>query len=362
MSFEAYMKKEIEKAVFIEINRDISLDMKGNPILKKGEYPLIPTDVMHVAKEGIDGIPVPSLINGMIYLVGCDKSFVYNNKYIEFLKSIDEIKSYIIMQIEKNIKEDVKKSVVFVNALSNIEPSEQNMYNRVLILKEFYEKTSLDFIKEEILASLDRIINAYPEYIPAHFELGQYYLDKNMDMAKIHLRKCLDDKRLSSEAYDLLDKIRVIENYDKAVELVKEGLGAKALEILLPYIVDNPENPDAIYYVAVALRQIEEFDKALFYLNKLSIYGERPEILSEIALNMASLNDFEGALEYFKKSLKLMPDNSDTVCNIGACYLNLGEIDEARKTFELASRLNPKDDVAKKWIDYMNQNMQSKNL
>ena len=101
ISYEQYLKKEIEKTMFIETNKDLSVNIKGNPILKKGEYPLLPQDVISFAQRGLDGVPADAIINGMLYIIACDPVFKYNDSYIEFLKSIDGIENYIIMNIEK---------------------------------------------------------------------------------------------------------------------------------------------------------------------------------------------------------------------------------------------------------------------
>lgn len=350
MNYDIYLKREIEKTVFIETSRDLIVNVKGSPVLKKGEYPLMPQDVVGFAQRGLDGVPGDAIINGMIYMIACDPKFKYNKDYIEFLKSIDGIESYIIMCIEKSKVDNLKKAVIFATALLAIKPDKRIAMNRCYLLMELYEKLGLDALKDETVKSLENITLEYPEFAEPNYYLGEYYLDKDMDKAKLYLRRCINDPKTHDKASELLERIKNIENYDRAVDMVKEGNGLEALKVLIPYVEDNPENLDAQYYTAVAYRQIGDPYKALDYLDNLLNYGERLEVYSEIGLNLAALNNFESALEYFKKALKIMPDDSGVICNIGVCHLGLGQNDEAKHAFELASRINPKDEIAKEWL------------
>lgn len=352
MDFQSYLKTEIEKSVFIEISRDLTLNIKGNPVLKRGDYPILPEDIVTFAKEGIENLPTLAIIKAMLYIIACDPDFKYSKDYKNILSSIDGIEHYIIMEIEKNKETNTKKAVIFATALIRLNPKKEFQYNRILLIMKLYDKTNLEFLEDEIVASLEKLKEDFPKYTLADFHLGEYYLNKDIDKAKIYLRRCLEDPTTSEEASILLEKMKNVEEYDKAVDLVKEGQGLEALKILIPYIEDNPERLDAQYFAAVAYRQIGNHHKALMYLNELlTIGGERLEVYSEIALNLAALGDFEGALVYFKKALKIMPDDAGIICNIGVCHLNLGEIEEARRAFELSSRLNPKDEIPKMWLE-----------
>lgn len=350
MNYEMYLKREIEKTVFIETNKDLIVNIKGNPVLKKGEYPLLPQDIVNFAQRGLDGVPGEAIINGMIYIIACDPEFKYNNIYIEFLRSIEGVDSYIIMNIEKYKNEDIKKAVIFASALLAVNSDKKYAMNRCYLIMDLYEKTGLETVEGEILKSLEKLIAEYPDFPEPNYYLGEYYLDKDKDKAKFYLRKCINDPKNHEKVSELLERIHSIENYDRAVDMVKAGKGQEALKILIPYVENNPESLDGLYYTAVAYRQAGDPYRAMDYLDNLLNYGERLEVYSEIGLNLASLNDFETALEYFKKALKIMPSDSGIICNMGVCHLGLGQRDEAKHAFELAFRINPKDEIAQEWL------------
>ncbi|MEG0331806.1 MAG: tetratricopeptide repeat protein [Clostridium sp.] len=355
MDYNGYLKREIEKALFLEIGRDISLSFgKNEGILKKGEYPVLPKDMVNIAKNadgGLSaGIDISIFIEGMIYLVGCDNKFKYTPEYSEFLKTTTGIESYIIRKIEENKENDMKAALVYLNTLCYINPKKEYKYNRVVHLMNMMEKLSLEILEDEIVDSLEELCTEHEDFPMPHYHLGEYYLNKDMDKAKIYLRKCLDYDETRIDAEDLLDRIKCIEDYDNAVDLVKDGRGVEALATLIRIVEDQPLNYDAKYYLAVAHRQAEQYQKALMHLKDLTESMERQEVYAEIALNLAALYEFEAAIDYFKKALQIMPNDSGVICNIGVCHLSLGDNEEAKKAFALATRINPEDEIAAAWL------------
>jgi tetratricopeptide (TPR) repeat protein len=351
MNFVSYMKQEIEKLLFIEIGRDLVLSLKGNPVLKSGEYPVFPEDLVGLARQGGDGVPVNSMIEGMIHVLGCDPEFKYNESYKSFLSTIDGIDSYLIMNIEKYKEKMPKKALVYALTLTKLNPKREYRMNTIYLMMDLQGSTNQEFISDEIRRSLESLLEDYPDYGTPYYYLGEYYLNRDMDRAKIYLRKALNDPMTSNEAAILLERIGKVEDYDNAVELVKAGNGQDALNILIPYTEDNPNNLDAKYYAAVAYRQTQNYHKALVYLDELLEVAERAEVYSEIGINLAALGEVEAAIDYFKSALKITPDDSGIICNIAVCHLNLGDIEEAKKAFSLATRINPKDEIAREWLE-----------
>lgn len=348
MDFHQYIKNELNNILFVEIGRDIIFS--NGKRIEKGEYPISSNDVIKVAKNGNDEIPITFLINGMVYVLCCDEKFKYNQNYIEKLKSIDGIENYLILEIEKSAKDNKKRALVYASTLCILNPNKSYLYNRCVILMNIYDETKQDFFVPEIVESLKNITKDYPDFIAANFHLGRYYTNKDLDMAKHYLSKCKYDKNYSEESVKILEEIDAVENYDNAVEMVKQGHGAEVLKYLITYCNNNPDEPNAKFYTAIAFRQSGNFEDALVYLKDLIDYGRTANVLSEIALNLASLKRFGPAVKYFEEALNIAPDDEAIICNIGVCYLNLGMFDEAKTYFEKAFSLNPGDKIAEEWL------------
>lgn len=118
MDYSTYLKREIEKTLFIEIGRDIPINLGGREaVLEKGEYPILPKSMVKIAEgndQGLEGIQLPVLIDGMIYILGCDKDFKIAPLYREFLQDAKGILSYIIKNIEEKKESDMKTALIYL--------------------------------------------------------------------------------------------------------------------------------------------------------------------------------------------------------------------------------------------------------
>ncbi|SKA93991.1 Tetratricopeptide repeat-containing protein [Caloramator quimbayensis] len=349
MDFVSYLKKELDNILFLEIAKDIKV--KDRVILQRGEYPVYSRDMVSLAKGEKENIPISFFINGMAYVLSCDLSFKYRDFYIDCLKNIKEAKSYLIMQIENNKNTNLKEALIYARALCTIYNQKEYIMNQIYLLMSLNEKTGYKFLEEEIVYELKNLSKDYPDYSAPHFFLGEYYLDKDRALSKMYLSKCLNDEKFKRKAEEYINKIDITEEYDKAVEKIKVGEGSRVIDVLNRYLEFYPNDMNCKYYLAMALRQRGDYENALFTLYELLENGELPEIYNEIGLNYACINQFDRALESFKSSLKIKPDNSDIICNMGVCHYYLNNLEEAQKAFNLALRLNPKDDVAKLWIE-----------
>lgn len=333
MDFLSYLKKELDNILFLEIDKDIKV--KDKAILKKGVYPIISKDMISFASKGKENIPISYFIKGMAYVIACDPAFKYNNDYINCMRNVPQAKSYLIMEIENKKINNTKESLILTKALCEIYPKKEYIMNMIYIMMSMHDKTGYKFLEDEIVYELKELAKNYPDYSPPFFLLGEYYLDKDMTMSKMYFSKALNDDKYKLKALDYLEKIDLTEEYDKAVDKIKKGEGSEVISILERYLQLFPQNLNCKYYFAMALRQSGDYDSALSILFELLKNGELPEIYNEIGLNYACINRFDKAIEFFKNSLKIKPDNPDIICNIGVCYYYLDNLEEAKKAFEL---------------------------
>ena len=65
--------------------------------------------------------------------------------------------------------------------------------------------------------------------------------------------------------------------------------------------------------------------------------------------------DFDEAIKYYKEALRLSPENSEILCNLGIVYLNKGMESEARLYIEKAHDIAPDDEVVHMWLSHINK-------
>ena len=119
----------------------------------------------------------------------------------------------------------------------------------------------------------------------------------------------------------------------------------KSIGLLLSLVDVFDSNPLLYYYLGVAYRKLDNFEKAIYYLNEsLNIESGILEVINELGVNYACLGDFETAIKYFKKGFEASKD-VEICTNIVMCYLNLGDKENAKLHLDIAKKLNSEDEV-----------------
>jgi tetratricopeptide (TPR) repeat protein len=105
------------------------------------------------------------------------------------------------------------------------------------------------------------------------------------------------------------------------------------------------DNALLYYYIAIAYRMLENYEKAIYYLNEaLNIDSSIVEIVNEMGINYASLGKYETAVAYLRKAFEVT--KSVEICtNLVMCYLNSGDLKNAKIHIQIAKKIDPKDEV-----------------
>src|SRR5699024_5520955 len=135
-------------------------------------------------------------------------------------------------------------------------------------------------------------------------------------------------------------------NYEIAIEHLNDD-PAKTIKMLLDLLNNFDNNPLLYYYLGVAYRKLENYEKAIYYLNEsLDRESGIYEVVVELGINYACINDFESAIKYFKKAFEATKE-VEICTNIVMCYMNLNNYEEAKLHLEIAKKLNPEDEIVK---------------
>ena len=149
---------------------------------------------------------------------------------------------------------------------------------------------------------------------------------------------------------DIKTIIKDIDNvtaFEKAVEMLDEK-PEKSIGMLLGLLDHFKKNPLLYYYIAVGYRKLENYEKAIYYLNEsLEIESGILEVVNELGINYACLGDYEEAIKYFKKAFEASKD-IEICTNIVMCYLNMGDEENAKLHLDIAKKMNPEDEIVQK--------------
>ena len=150
----------------------------------------------------------------------------------------------------------------------------------------------------------------------------------------------------TEEVSILIDDITNISNYEIAIEHLKDD-PVKTVKLLLELLEKFENNPLVYYYLGVAYRKLENYEKAIYYLNEsLGRESGIYEVVVELGINYACINDFESAIKYFKKAFEVTKE-VEICTNIVMCYMNLNNLEEAKLHLDIAKKLDPEDEIVK---------------
>ncbi|MDK2918056.1 MAG: hypothetical protein PWQ37_789 [Candidatus Petromonas sp.] len=365
---EKYLKDKIDEVVFIELKKDLKLKSKEFTLDKNIPLPIPLKEVVNKVKGDIDhsDISISKIVQGMIFIIGADSDFKYNEYYKKFLINLDEnIIGYIINQgleyAKKNKKMD---ALICFKAGLYIDKNDLNLlYNYARCCEDLAierEKENFNEFEEEALEVFETIAERHPDFPLSYYHLGFYYANKNLyKKAELTWKTCLEkdidenkELEIRQKLIEISDKIK----YEEGYTLVLNGSPNEALEKLLTIEEKYPEWWNLLFFIGLAYRQLQSFEEALKYFKRvLKLMPNQIDTLNEIGLCYMALGKIDDAIKYFKKALNLKENDSEILCNLGIAYIQKMDYKAAEQYITKSYKLNPNDDITKAWVEKLNQ-------
>lgn len=359
---ERHLLVKTENLAFLSIKDDAKLPLKGYAIPKGGiDAPILNEELVKGIKDRTaeESLTLSSLANGMIYIIGIDSNFKYNEEYKKFLYAFDErIEEYIgYMGVKKANEKELTDALIYFKALITLNKDNMNgLYNYALVCQDIgkiheknkEEEMMNDFLLEA-LDKLETIVDIEPNFGLAYYQLGyHYYNQKQYIKTKItweQALKCELDENSVMEIKNELKKIEDKVDYEEGYNLVLEGNAEEGLEKLLPLKDEYPDWWNLLFFIGLAYRQLGDINESISHFEKILVINPtQVDTMVEIGLCYAATGNLEKSIEEFKKALDIKED-SEVMCNLGMAYLETGNLDEAKFYIENAFTLNPEDEV-----------------
>ncbi|OPJ55165.1 tetratricopeptide repeat protein [Alkalithermobacter paradoxus] len=358
---DKYLLKKTQDLSFITIKSDADINLKGYKIPEDGiDVPILNDELIKNIKNKSEPLTLAAIARGMIYIIGIDKDFKYNEEYKKFLYSFDEkIEDYIgYMGIKKSQDKELTEGLIYFKSLITLNPRNVNaLYNYAVICQDIakrYEKTKQTEIIEdyllEALEKLELIIDIDEEFALAYYQLGYHYHNQKQYLkAKLTweegIKRGLDDDKCS-EIKEQINKIQYKVDYEEGYNLVLQGQPEKGLEKLLPLVQDYSDWWNLLFFIGLAYRQLGNINEAMEYFEKILILNpNQGDTVAEIALCNGILGNYEKSIENYKKAIDIIGEDPELLCNLGMTYLQTRDLEKASEYINKAYDINPNDEI-----------------
>lgn len=346
MDIKARFADELTKLLFLEVKKENIKKLFNTEVSTDIYIPVKSSNIIDNVKEqkSMEQIPVSFFIEGMFYVMGADESFRFNEEYKKVLSNIENSTTYIKSKIAQNVKEKRhEEAYILLKGLLNLDDSIE-VYDKVITIVEELRSKDKSY-KEEELKIIEGAKLKEKYALPNFYEAIIRREEKDYEKALFCINNYITNGgEQTLEITEFKESLKSIIDYEKAKEILYDSPN-EALKILIPLLDQFGDDAAIYYYIAIAYRILENYEKAIYYLNDaLSIDSNIVEVVNELGINYASLSDYEKAIAYFRKAFEVT--KSIEICtNIIMCYLNSGDIQNAKNHLDIAKKLDPKDEI-----------------
>ncbi|MFL0269798.1 tetratricopeptide repeat protein [Candidatus Clostridium radicumherbarum] len=346
---ESYFSERLSSVLFLEINKNKLMTL-FNVFLEENAYmPIKSSKLIADIKSGnnLNEISINNFLEGMFYVLGIDEKFKYNHIYLDMIVNFNGAISYIKNLVFNEInKENYEDAYIFIKGLVNVEKNEEN-YEKLIFLAEILREKDKDFTNEElsIITKAKEIENFS---IPYLYEALINKDNGDYEAALLSITTYISKGGIkTSEIIELMHSLKSIVNYEEGKSILYEDPD-KALKLLIPLLEEYSDNAALFFNIAVGYRILENYEKAIYYLNEaLEIDDALVEVVNELGINYASLGDFDKAILYLRKAFEAT--KSVEICtNLIMCYMDAGDLKQAKNHLEIAKKLDSKDEIVVK--------------
>lgn len=368
--FEAVMAKLLKRflndVVFVDLKPENKAVLAGLNAPANATLPLFIEDLAVKIKENdMDEIPVVALIKGLVYAVGAQAELPYRPFYIDLLKHIDpEIGVRILSDGIRFAEEGQYSNAIlyFNTVLAMDHESIDALYNMGRAFDDLCDKEARSDLRVLSKWCYEKTITIDPSFAYGHFSLGfALYNDEKFSEAQRHWLSALNGdlpEEMREELVVGLGKVKDRATYERGYELILAGRVEEGLELLKALEDDHDEWWNLLFFIGLGYRMLEQYEDALgYFLKVMTLNTGHIKTMNEIAICLLSLGDFTEAERYLKEAIRLSPENSELLCNMGIVHLQKGDQATARIYFDRAHEASPDDEVVAMWLAHINQKM-----
>ncbi|MDV3427953.1 MAG: capsular biosynthesis protein [Bacillota bacterium] len=345
MSIEVKFKEKLSKVLFLTLKKDRIKKIFHKDVSEELYIPIRSVFLANDEKLIESGeIPVSYFIEGMFYVLGADPGFKYNESYKALLDGNDDDVKYIKGRIFSLIdRKKYEEAYILLKGLFALENSQDILEKMILILNTL--RTMDQDYEQELESVLDKAAKLDNFPMPYIYKALIEYEKKDYEGAFYSINTYFEKGgEKTKEALELLDSIKLGRDYKNGVELIDEE-PKEALKLLLPLLKVLENDASLLYYIGIAYRNINIYEKAIYYQTEaLRIDNNMIQSVNELGINYAALRNYPDAIKYLRRAFE-MTKSIEICTNLIMCYIKNNEIENAKLHIAIAEKIDKNDEV-----------------
>ncbi len=213
--------------------------------------------------------------------------------------------------------------------------------------------------QEMAFEAYKRALAADPSEPTIHYNAAFFFLHhRSFDKAREHLdfyARHGDDQARVREAARIVREIDAQGLVDglfrKAYDMVRLGREEEGVAAARAFLEVHPDVPHAWFLLGWGLRRLARWAEARdAFLRSLEIGAPHADLLNELAICLMELGDLAESDRRLRAALRLEPENTKIISNMGIVALRRGRGEEARGYFRTVLEIDPEDPVARSYL------------
>jgi tetratricopeptide (TPR) repeat protein len=113
-----------------------------------------------------------------------------------------------------------------------------------------------------------------------------------------------------------------------------------ALSLLQPIVLEEPDNWNALYLTGHCYREKGDLQSSVSYFERAtSIDRCAPFVWTSLGVSLQLLSNFDQSVSAFNTSIEMKPDDFDSRNSLGMTYKEMGELEKALASYEVAQQI-----------------------
>jgi Flp pilus assembly protein TadD len=205
-----------------------------------------------------------------------------------------------------------------------------------------------------------RALAADPSEPMIHYNTAFFYLhQRSFEKAREHLEVYARAGTEPSKVKEANRLIREIDSqglvdglFQKAYDFIRMGREQEGIEAVGRFLEVHPGAAKGWFLLGWGCRRLARYAEGRdAFLKALSLGAALPDLLNELAICLMELGDLEASAARLHEALRMEPENTKIISNLGIVALKQGRREEAMGFFRTVREFDPEDPLASRYLD-----------